>query len=953
MDAPKLNPQDTLKQSYPKLNQAIDNANEALTKSNTAIADSAEALSNSENTQQQLDTIVIEGDSSVEAAQARVDSDNNTFATLKERLDTKEDSFTAQLAQKASHKEVDSKVSQIVSGSPKAVFATLSELQTAYPSGTDGIFLVGTDWYYWDGTAWIYGGVYQGTESQQFIDVTGFFATNIIKNGDFIYNTSFENWVGRYTTFIEENGMAKGITQDGQASGRINQSFNGFASHKYYIGLYAEIPDTSKFSEVKLDIAAEQTGDSNTVLFPVTQEFANGKRVSAILNGFVDGTNWFRISFIKSNTTESGTIFYIDKALIIDLTEAYGLGNEPSLYEMDSLLSKYPNSWFDTKGVVLGMRELYENMADKDDIDELRSQIDGLGNNREDKRPIALSKPLSPANGMYNWNGGSFIQDNVTNFNDNQYVVYVDTDKKPYIAKRELPNGEWELFDLSTIVGNPLKSPIVYDNHNVLVVAVDSDGYIHVSGNQHNVPIQYIRSVSPGDITSWEIPAMTGNETSVTYPQFVKLKDGTLLFFYRNGVSGNGDTRLNVYNTATKTWAERQANFINATLSEESAYINHVAVDKDNVIHVMWTWRGTGNASTNNDISYAKSSDAGVTWEKADGTTYALPITHDTAEIILDTAPTGSGIINQCGLEVDDKGRPHGAFFLYDLNGNTQIIHVWHDHSLWHVDYVTNFSYRYETNTSIVDYTISRPSVFTTKDGRVYIMYKHRAEHRGSVRCIDVTPGVEYYDDFPIMNLDLHDWEPTFDTQALYERNELVMLIMKTQGNGSQSAEWNDGDNWNYHFAAIITYDLNQFGKVQRGEVKLPQIREINTMVRTIDDSITVTNTSAQDIEGGSLLVAEDWNTHILFAKMKIRGSITGGTVCRTRIKELDESSSITELYGSINLTSTERKIATTPWIPLRNLPNDFGGFITFNSYVDAGTANLSILQLELGVLDI
>lgn len=89
-DAPKLLGTDTLRTAYPKVNMAIDNANEAL-------RNSEQALANSENTQAQLDQIVIEGDSSVEAAQARVDADGNVFTTLKERLDTKETQFAADI----------------------------------------------------------------------------------------------------------------------------------------------------------------------------------------------------------------------------------------------------------------------------------------------------------------------------------------------------------------------------------------------------------------------------------------------------------------------------------------------------------------------------------------------------------------------------------------------------------------------------------------------------------------------------------------------------------------------------------------------------------------------------------------------------------------------------------------------------------------------------------------
>lgn len=93
-DAPEILKDEKLRDSYPKLNAAIRNSNEALSTANTAksTADTAKstadtALANSENTQTQLDTIVINGDSSVEAAQARVDAGNNTFTTLKSRLD--------------------------------------------------------------------------------------------------------------------------------------------------------------------------------------------------------------------------------------------------------------------------------------------------------------------------------------------------------------------------------------------------------------------------------------------------------------------------------------------------------------------------------------------------------------------------------------------------------------------------------------------------------------------------------------------------------------------------------------------------------------------------------------------------------------------------------------------------------------------------------------------------
>lgn len=117
-DAPKIFETDSLRNAFPKLNQAIDNSNEALSKSTTAETNSTTAISTSNNAvqiaenaestaesvQTQFNQVVIEGDSSVEAAQARVDAEGTTFTTLKERLDNGD----AQLTETSNFvKEVD------------------------------------------------------------------------------------------------------------------------------------------------------------------------------------------------------------------------------------------------------------------------------------------------------------------------------------------------------------------------------------------------------------------------------------------------------------------------------------------------------------------------------------------------------------------------------------------------------------------------------------------------------------------------------------------------------------------------------------------------------------------------------------------------------------------------------------------------------------------------------
>jgi hypothetical protein len=83
-DTPLLVATDNLVTAFPKINASIGNANLA-----KQIQDGV---------QEQIDVLVVSGDSSPESAQARVEADGTTNVTLKARLDKKEALFTTQLA---------------------------------------------------------------------------------------------------------------------------------------------------------------------------------------------------------------------------------------------------------------------------------------------------------------------------------------------------------------------------------------------------------------------------------------------------------------------------------------------------------------------------------------------------------------------------------------------------------------------------------------------------------------------------------------------------------------------------------------------------------------------------------------------------------------------------------------------------------------------------------------
>jgi len=89
---------------------------------------------------------------------------------------------------------VESQIQSSVSGSPAGVYATVGDLETAFPTGDNHIYLVGTDWYYWNATneEWTNGGTYlASTEDEEQNQQIDYLLSNkeklLIKNGLYQY----------------------------------------------------------------------------------------------------------------------------------------------------------------------------------------------------------------------------------------------------------------------------------------------------------------------------------------------------------------------------------------------------------------------------------------------------------------------------------------------------------------------------------------------------------------------------------------------------------------------------------------------------------------------------------------------------------------------------------------------------------------------------------------------
>lgn len=260
---------------------------------------------------------------------------------------------------------------------------------------------------------------------------------------------------------------------------------------------------------------------------------------------------------------------------------------------------------------------------------------------------------------------------------DHQFVAYYDADRQITVAGRRLGEAEWTRHHPAGVYlpgRNRFSNVTEWDSHNYLALALDKDGYLHLSGNLHNDPLIYYRSSRPFDVTSLErLDRMTGErEHNTTYPVFFKTSVGDLLFRYRDGSSGNGADIYNRYDTATRTWRNILSTPLLDGQGQRNAYAMNPVLGPDGHFHLLWMWRDTPDAATNHTLSYARSIDF-VNWEKSDGTPLPLPITFATAEVV-DPVPPRQGMINMTfNLGFDARNRPVAVYHRYDEAGKSQV----------------------------------------------------------------------------------------------------------------------------------------------------------------------------------------------------------------------------------------------------------------------------------------
>lgn len=271
---------------------------------------------------------------------------------------------------------------------------------------------------------------------------------------------------------------------------------------------------------------------------------------------------------------------------------------------------------------------------------------------------------------------------------------------------------------------------------------------------------------------------MGKQENRLSYPEFYHLPHGDLLFFYRDGGSGNGNLVMNRYDVATQQWSRMQTNLIDGE-GKRNAYWQ-ACVDAKGIIHVSWVWRESPDVASNHDMSYALSNDGGRSWQKSTGEVYQLPIRMSTAEVVC-TIPQSSELINQTSMTTDADGNAVIATYWKGKNNVPQYKIISRSTKGWSVIdlgfRITNFSL---SGAGTKQIPIARPQVLSAGSGKKkQFILVFRDEERGNK--VSVACSAMKKSNWKIIDLTTDGvgaWEPTFDTE-LWKANQQLHLFVQ------------------------------------------------------------------------------------------------------------------------------------------------------------------------------
>jgi hypothetical protein len=413
-------------------------------------------------------------------------------------------------------------------------------------------------------------------------------------------------------------------------------------------------------------------------------------------------------------------------------------------------------------------------------------------------------------------NGVAFIRSGLITVSNQQFIAYYyrhatnasDTNNnRIVIARRDIGTNLWQVFHLTNAPND------INDGHDVVSAGIDGNGYMHISWGMHGNSFLYAKTTGPvtgsGSIAFGAATTMTGGENNVTYPQFLTMPNGDLIFIFREGSSGAGDTYINYYNHTTQTWTNQQYSagqkpFIKGTgwLTTYNCYPNMPCLDAAGNLFFIWVWRATPAYQSNHDFSYARSTNGGKTWLRSSGLPYALPISasgengdiNTTAERVL-TIPQNSSLINQAGMCLETNNKPVVATWWSPgtptNNYRRQYMVLFNDtNGVWQTRQVSFRTIDSPSTlpTDAMVRELGRPVVVADKQDRIIVLYRDNQGSNG-LTIVSSLPGAVdpnrlLWTTFDLTTDNLGSYEPVIDNERWARDNVLDILYQPSIGQG-------------------------------------------------------------------------------------------------------------------------------------------------------------------------
>ncbi|MBO7566091.1 MAG: BNR repeat-containing protein [Bacteroidales bacterium] len=373
-------------------------------------------------------------------------------------------------------------------------------------------------------------------------------------------------------------------------------------------------------------------------------------------------------------------------------------------------------------------------------------------------------------------NTAIYRQNALTTCRDTQFVAFYDSDGFLVLGKRYVGGGEAGQFELKR---SQYKIQKPDDAHNIISIAADGNGYLHVAFDQHSSPLRYCRSVAPYSLTLGNLQPMVEGaqmlERNVTYPAFHNFSNGDLMFVYRNA---NGIV-IYRYLLAEQQWRGMSMRLIEYDFAVRPYW--QITVDGNDAIHLSWLWRDNVNdVRTNHGIYYVCSSDYGRTWHTADGKTVAPPFRRQNMAPVVNI-PQNSNLINQTSMATDPDGRPYIATY-YRKDSITNYHLIYWDGNRMNDVIVGNRTTDFDLGgVGTLHPPISRPLAIT--DGKMVYYFVRDSQEDSAPTMYYAAIQTGRQPIFHCIHLaadNLDAWEPIVDLALWKQQHRILLFVQKT-----------------------------------------------------------------------------------------------------------------------------------------------------------------------------